>query len=263
MATEHKDFYQLYADTLSLQALFCAEETRAVLSLLESFHKADQILEVGCGAGAQIDALADMLSSKEYFGIDVAQPLLDLAKARHSSKSNVHFECHDVLAFQPSRTFDFVLSFAVLQHLSDTDCTLRKFSELLNSNGVVAIYDTNAKDEFQSYPELPALRDLYRKLTEEQTSGKRKSHCLDRATSIASQLGFEITLEKQTDYVARGSKYRDVFFEYIRNVISLIEMKWGSKMDRKAILEELTKWHADPTAWVTQTGGSWLVLKKK
>src|SRR3989338_6377316 len=105
-----------YAETLDLQARLCATETRKTLSELSAFINAQKILEVGCGAGAQVGVLDDLLSGKEYLGVDVSDELLSMAQKKFPGKQSVRFLCQDILTFSPKQSFDFVLSFAVLQH---------------------------------------------------------------------------------------------------------------------------------------------------
>ncbi len=260
--SESNAFFHLYAKTLDLQAQFCSRETREVLTSLKAFNESHEILEVGCGSGAQIGILSDLITNKKYLGIDVTPDLLAIAQSCFASSSNVTLQIQDVLSFEPGRRFPFMLSFAVLQHLPNTKAALEKYASLLKPHGVVAIYDSNSKDEFQSAPDLPLLRALYRTLSEENTDGKRKSHCLGEAVQLAPQLGFRFVSEKQSDHIANDQKSRDLFVEYVTHVASVVEIKYRSRVNKQELKRELEQWRLDPSGWVKLTGGSWLILEK-
>lgn len=204
------EFLELYAQTLDLQARFCAVETRETLSSLESFRNAEEILEVGCGAGAQIGILADLISKKRYCGIDITPEFINIAKTRFASLPNVRLAVQDVLSFVPKRRYEFLLSWAVLQHLPDTEKAVKKYSQLLRPGGVMVLYDSNSNDEFKSSPALPTLHALYQSLSEERTGGKRKSRCLEQAASLAPKLGLRVLLNKQSTHETKTQESRDL-----------------------------------------------------
>ena len=45
--------------------------------------KGQSVLDIGCGTGASVSAIADIVGpSGHVLGVDIAQPLLDMARAR-------------------------------------------------------------------------------------------------------------------------------------------------------------------------------------
>ncbi len=256
-------FYKLYAETLDLQAQFLSHETRGVLGTLPSFLQAQNILEVGCGAGSQIKVLGSLLNQKNYLGIDVSEDLLTLAKQRFANQSNIDFLQQDVMNFTSQKSYDFILSFAVLQHLPHVENALKTITALLSQNGVLAICDTNENDEFCAHPDLPELRKLYQSLTEDKTKGQRKSHCLQQTKNVSTQLGLEIILEKPGSYKAKTQKEKYLFVNYINHVTRLVAQKYSVNCDLKQLASEFKAWEQNPASWVTMTGLTWLVLKKQ
>ena len=255
----NKDIYQLYAETLDLQARLCQEESRKTLSALPEFTDAKNILEVGCGGGAQVAVLKDLLQGKNYLGIDLSPELL--AHAQPHSSQNISFKQQNILDFSPDAPFDFVLCFAVLQHLPDVSVALKKFATLVKTGSAIAIFDANGEEEFVSHPDLPELRKMYQGISEEKTGGKRKSQCTKQATELAPTLGFEVLLEKASNDKVKKSEH-DLFIQYIQNVTLLVARKYDYQINQIEFDKELKFWREDKNSWVKLTGGSWLALKK-
>jgi SAM-dependent methyltransferase len=79
-----------------------------------------RVLDVGCGAGAQIRQLASLLPAASFTGIDISPENVDAARraaAAHSAATRMVFAAADYLQFEDG-AFDVVLSDGVL-HLMD------------------------------------------------------------------------------------------------------------------------------------------------
>ena len=58
--------------------------------------KGQSVLDIGCGTGASVSAIADIVGpSGHVLGVDIAQPLLDMARARCGDRPNVTLELCD------------------------------------------------------------------------------------------------------------------------------------------------------------------------
>jgi SAM-dependent methyltransferase len=80
------------------------------------------IVDVGCGNGANLEALQQQLRLSDLTGIDVSQQALDAARARVRGE----FHAMDLEGGSPlPRTFDLVLTSQVIEHLHDDDAFLR------------------------------------------------------------------------------------------------------------------------------------------
>jgi SAM-dependent methyltransferase len=81
------------------------------------------VIDVGCGNGANLEALQRALDMAEVAGVDVSPRALEVARARVRGDFTVMDLEHDA---PPARTFDLVLTSQVIEHVQDDDGFLRK-----------------------------------------------------------------------------------------------------------------------------------------
>ncbi len=72
----------------------------------------EAVLDVGCGAGQSVLQLADLVGPRgRVTGVDIAPPLLDVARRRAAGRSHVDFiECDALRLALPERSIDCVFS---------------------------------------------------------------------------------------------------------------------------------------------------------
>jgi SAM-dependent methyltransferase len=90
-------------------------------------------LDLGCGDGILTDILLQHTGSRSLVGIDV-DPLETEAAARFPFYCRVH-TCPGNDIPEPERTFDFVLSNSVLEHIADLEATIAEVSRVLKPGG--------------------------------------------------------------------------------------------------------------------------------
>ena len=73
-------------------------------------HATPRILDIGCGAGATSLSLATHLPHGRVVGIDLSQPLLDIARSRAVNLANCKFEEGDASTWSSEGGFDLLLS---------------------------------------------------------------------------------------------------------------------------------------------------------
>jgi ubiquinone/menaquinone biosynthesis C-methylase UbiE len=104
-----------------------------------------RIIDVGCGSGGTAIVLANNFSQAQVYGIDLSQPLLDIAKVS-SRLSEVHervtFESADVhnIPYE-DRSFDAVLSINMVHLVKDPVQMLNEMARILAPNGFVFVAD--------------------------------------------------------------------------------------------------------------------------
>ena len=81
------------------------------------FRDAGSVLDVGCGTGALVEAMAGRTSASTIVGIDPSQPFIDYARQRFPDP-RFSFDCGDGMALPyPDTSFDCALSLLVFQFI--------------------------------------------------------------------------------------------------------------------------------------------------
>ncbi len=124
-------------------------------------------LDAGCGSGRHAIALAERFD--QVVGIDISEPLIDIARERRSPR-NVRYQVSDLMNFADPDGFDLVFSSTTLHHLADLDAGLRHLRGLVRAGGRVVLIDNVARRPSQKMlPDwtparwvhvLGAIRDL-------------------------------------------------------------------------------------------------------
>lgn len=65
-------------------------------------------LEVACGYGELLNYIKNSTSDFEYTGIDISNPMINYAKSKFQNK-NITFICNDILNFNFSNNYDYVI----------------------------------------------------------------------------------------------------------------------------------------------------------
>jgi ubiquinone/menaquinone biosynthesis C-methylase UbiE len=140
---EDEDFATTYAKKhKKMVEKFGHEYTAKLLS--RGFAKG-KILDVGCGSGGTAMVLANNFPNAEIYGMDLSQPLLDIAKVS-SRLSDLHervkFESADVHEIPyEDHSFDVVLSINMVHLVEDPMQMLNEMARILAPKGFVFIAD--------------------------------------------------------------------------------------------------------------------------
>ena len=109
-------------------------------------HSTAQVLEVGCGTGATIRALARRTDfTGKAFGVDQSAPFIDAARkfARDENVGDrVDFMVGDAHSLDfPSAMFDAVFAHTLVSHVTDPETVLREMVRVVRPGGLVAVFD--------------------------------------------------------------------------------------------------------------------------
>ena len=109
------------------------ERTYALLAL----QAGNQVLDVGCGAGDDVRALAGIVGlTGRAVGIDSSQRMIDTARRRSAGDTGVEFRVGDAQQLDfADNTFDACRTDRVLQHLSDPQRTVHEMVRILRPGG--------------------------------------------------------------------------------------------------------------------------------
>lgn len=136
-----------------------------------------RILDVGCGAGGNLDLLA---SYGKVCGVEPAGPGLEGCRARGLGPDRVVEGTADALPFEAGQ-FDLVTTFDVLEHLDDDLAAMREISRVLRPGGLVFVT-------------VPAYRFLWS--VHDEALGHRRRYMASEVHRLLNAAGF--TVERRT-----------------------------------------------------------------
>ena len=129
--------YEPFPDVARRNLLQALLEVPAMVRLLH-LGRSRRVLEVGCGRGVALPALAQLLRPARLVGIDVDAALLGTAAARvRERKLPVELYCADVRALPfENGAFDLVIDFGTCYHISEPARALREIVRVLRPGGL-------------------------------------------------------------------------------------------------------------------------------
>lgn len=104
-------------------------------------HTADA-LDAGCGTGNTVLALARQFPEARFVGVDLCEASLNKARQRATAEQiqNVEFIQANLLELDLGRTFDVIVSFGVLHHLTDPTRGLCRIASHLRPHGRLVLW---------------------------------------------------------------------------------------------------------------------------
>lgn len=156
------------------------------------------IVDLGCGTGKLTEILCKSLGVKKGLGIDSSSEMLNESNAY--KYSGLQFQLMKIEDFKPKEKFDLVFSNAALQWLPDHFKLFTQLSELLNSNGQLAIHIPANYD----YPAHVIASNLAREtpFKEELNGEGLHNHVLtlEEYSKLLYELGFEKQIVRMQVY---------------------------------------------------------------
>lgn len=142
-AASAREWEELYSRPKRVNDLVLANRRKLAVELISSHvTRGGRILDAGCGAGL----VALDLLERGFFvhGIDVAAPMIELARRRFQQagmpETGHALTCSDLdSAAVPLGSFDGIVALGFLEYQSDEKAALRRLSQLLSPGGVLVV----------------------------------------------------------------------------------------------------------------------------
>ncbi len=134
------------------------------------------VLDLGCGAGTALVALAEAFPASTFTGFDPSAHAISLARAAVDAVgvTNVNLEQKAAAALPTEATFDLALVFDVLHDMTDPAAALRGLHACLVDDGTLLVKEIRCRPRFAENRANPMLAMLY---------GFSITGCLASATS--------------------------------------------------------------------------------
>jgi SAM-dependent methyltransferase len=107
------------------------------------------VLELGCGEGRGIDQLLPHVDS--YIGLDKIDVVIEKLKVKYPGGVFIH-STFPPINIADSASFDFIISFQVIEHIRDDRLFLKEIYRLLKPGGIAIITTPNIKMSLSRNP---------------------------------------------------------------------------------------------------------------
>ena len=121
-----------------------AVQRAQVMALLKP-QRGERALDIGCGPGLTTQSLAEAVGEAgDVMGVDIAEPMLAIARRRCATMPQVHFERCDVNALPcADASIDIALASQVYEYVESIDAALSELARVLRPGGRAVLVDTD------------------------------------------------------------------------------------------------------------------------
>jgi SAM-dependent methyltransferase len=182
----------------SREGLILLRDLSEWLATGETDRRTPRVIDVGCGTGHTVIALAKHFPEVEFIGIDAAPGALDLARAQRESAGieNVMFELADIQKDLPAwDPFDIVLCLGVLHHVPHFAEAFARVAGLVKGEGHLVVW---------LYGRFGRARHLLNQKFVELLAGEDPEKRLAIAHAFMEELGSRFAVDSGF-YTPRGS----------------------------------------------------------
>lgn len=233
----YDDLAGMYDDTVG------SGMASATNSLLRELQIPENItaLDVGCGTGISTFELMKRVKGR-FFGIDISQEMIDLAKEKASALgyTNVEFSKGDAEQLDfPESSFDLIISSSVFHWVQNKQKSLKEMFRVLKPMGQVAL-------RFNAGPVWKEMGEIYTKIRNRhpEHSGPEmlKFISLEEANELFDEAGFQ----KTRIFAIHRLSYNDpsrvlLFFDATASWWKIGLPSDAVEMFKNEMLEEMTK----------------------
>lgn len=133
----------------SQRILLTAKWLPAVPGLVDRLEEGIRVADIGCGSGTAAIAMAEAYPDSRFFGYDVSQESLAVARGRAEAVGNVEFHVYaaDEIPVEPG--FDLITAFDVIHDLSNPLAGMTRIREALRPDGQFLMMEPNASSRLE------------------------------------------------------------------------------------------------------------------
>jgi ubiquinone/menaquinone biosynthesis C-methylase UbiE len=147
MKSNSKDFFGAKAKTYDKDAARVDNVSRIANLILKEieYQKKINIMDFGSGTGLLLSKIAPYVN--KITAIDISKSMNEvLRKKKHTIESDIEILEIDLSRTNVNQQFDGIISSMTLHHIKDTKKIFKKFYNMLNSSGSIAIADLDKED---------------------------------------------------------------------------------------------------------------------
>lgn len=146
-----KDDYYVFAKDVTLAGFL---KNSGLKRLRKYVSRASNIIDIGCGDGVNIEMIWHHRGN--FWGVDISEKAISLAKERLKGKNNTHFMVGNIEKLNfPSETFDLVYIAYTLEHLDYPEIVIKEMIRLTKKNGYLIFVSPNYGSPISYSPSSP------------------------------------------------------------------------------------------------------------
>ena len=201
-------------------------------------QKGSNVLDIGCGSGALLPFLSDKVgNSGLVHGVDISNPLLELAKKYHCAKENITFLNADAQSYNfKSLNYDNVVSRFGVMFFEDPMAAFKNIRSSMKNNGKLnfVCWSKLEDNDFFVMPLKIVLRHLNKPLpTPSKSPGPLSFSDPDHTEHILKSSGFKSVAIKTV-------KTKMINYDTIENQIQLFnKIGLAARIKKEASFDNL------------------------
>jgi ubiquinone/menaquinone biosynthesis C-methylase UbiE len=233
--------YVRFMDDANAMEFFRAakERTYALLALQAGNH----VLDVGCGTGDDVRALARIVGpSGLAVGLDASLTMIDAARLRSEGQTGVEFRVGDAQALDfADAAFDACRTDRVLQHLSDPGQAVHEIVRVLRPGGRLVAFEPDTGGLLLDAPDKTLTRKILNFRSDAVRSGWIGRQ-LPRLFRTAGLTGVEVQVlpSPRDDYAHTNASLRLDYYAQCAAEAGVITLGEAARWS-----ESLAEWAAD------------------
>ena len=180
---------------------------------LDSYVYNNKVLDIACGVGYG-SRLIMKAGAIQYVGVDISRESLQYARQQFLSE-NVSFVIGDICNFNSKESFDVIICFETIEHVSNYRSALKNLFSLLNNTGVLIISSPNriiTSPKALSVYDLPANKFHTQEFTpNELVSELKKTGFYVSEAEIFGQRQRWLYSNRHIQFLIRSLRFPDIF----------------------------------------------------
>lgn len=167
----------------------------AIPGILDRLEEGIRVADVGCGTGTAATVIAGAFPDSEVVGFDVSATLLEQARSRSGSLTNLEFVNGSARDFPAQPPFDLILTLDVIHDLADPLAGLIHIRESLADDGQYLMMEPNVSSRLEE--NLDDRGALF--------YGISTLHCMTQSLAVGGEgLGAAWGRERAEEYARRA-----------------------------------------------------------
>ena len=161
----YKRFHQVMAEDSGQTVVAALEEHILPLipDVTAALARGIDVLDVGCGSGRALNAMAKQFSNSRFQGYDFSEEAITTAQleAQNQGLTNIQFQVKDAAKLDEVEQYDLICTFDSIHDQAQPDAVLRGIYQSLRPDGTYLMQDIRASSNVQGNLEHPVAPFLY------------------------------------------------------------------------------------------------------